>query len=77
MRIIRYTQHEFHGPDKDCELPLEDLILDIQYFYIFGVIPPLSVINDRLGSGGGDGGMGSGTSWVPFALGESEYDHSE
>ena len=73
MRVIDYTRHEFHAdPERrKAELPL--FLLDIPYLFFEGVIPPLSIINEVLGSGGGDAGMSPGTSWKPFALTEAEY----
>lgn len=41
---------------------------------IFGVIPPLNVLNEILRTGGNNGGMGPGTTWEPFVVTELEYD---
>lgn len=49
-------------------------MLDIPYLLMFGVIPPVHVMNEILRSGGWDGGMGPGTSWPPFEISQTEYD---
>lgn len=71
--MIKYTRHEFHASDQNGEAPLEVFLLDIPYLLMYGVIPPLPVINEILKSGGGDGGMSPGTSWEPFTITETEY----
>jgi hypothetical protein len=73
MRTIEYTRHEFHaGPERrKAELPF--FALDVPYLFFEGIIPPLSVLNEVLRTGGGDGGMSPGASWKPFVLQETEY----
>jgi hypothetical protein len=47
--------------------------LDIPYFGACGIFPPLHLLNQYLGFGGGDGGMGPGASWAPFEIGPTDY----
>lgn len=75
MQRIKYNRHEFHQnkPEKREEI-LPAFLLDIPYLLYYGVIPSRSVINSVLLNGGGDGGMGPGTSWEPFEISEEEYE---
>ena len=73
-RTVRYTRHEFQALPEDREAPLIVFIFDIPYFGACGVFPPFHLLNWRLSTGGGDGGMSPGASWVPFQLSQAEYD---
>jgi hypothetical protein len=73
MREIKYTAWEFHHDPMKRSAPLPYFLLDIPYLFITGTIPPLAIINSILSKGGGDGGMGPGTSWEPFTMTEAEY----
>lgn len=70
---IRYRLHGGAKPEKK-EGPLIDLIYDIPYLDVCGILPPLHLLNERLLSGGGDGGMSPGASWEPFEVSQAEYD---
>jgi hypothetical protein len=72
-RIVKYVRHEFHGDDEPCEGPLLHLVYDIPNLDALGVFPPLHILNGKLSSGGGDGGMSPGASWEPFIITATEY----
>jgi hypothetical protein len=74
MRKLDYWRHEFHSSEPEprkAELPF--FLLDIPYLFFEGIIPPLSVVNSVLRTGGGDAGMSPGTSWEPFVVTDREY----
>ena len=71
---INYTRHEFHYPPEDVNGDLLVLVYDIPYFGACGVFPPLHVANQIFSSGGGDGGMSPGASWIPFTIDRKQYD---
>lgn len=73
MRRVKYQQHEFHSDLVDREAPISTLVYDIPHFGACGIFPPRHIVNQIFSSGGGDGGMSSGTSWVPFEITEKEY----
>lgn len=72
-RVVKWVRHEFHGDDEGREGPLLYFVYDIPYFSGCGLFPPLQIINQIFGRGGGDGGMGPGASWQPFTIGAEEY----
>ena len=74
MRTVSYERLEFHqdGPEQR-EAPLAEFVLDVPYLVMFGVIPPLHVLNEVLSGGGGDAGMSPGARWDPFAIDDDEY----
>ncbi len=74
MRRIKYKRYEFHQNEpKKKEEFLHVFLLDIPYLLYYGVIPSRGVINEVLLKGGGDGGLGPGTSWETFEISEEEY----
>ena len=74
MRTVSYERFEFHqdGPEQRTA-PLTEFALDVPYLIMFGVIPPLRVLNEVLARGGGDAGMGPGAGWEPFSIDDEEY----
>lgn len=75
MRTVTYKTYWSYLGSAKKEGTLLDLVLDI--FYLMqntGVIPPLVVLNQVLKTGGGNGGMGPGTSWRRFQIKEAEYE---
>jgi hypothetical protein len=72
-RNVLYLRHEFRFDPEPREAPLWAFFYDIPYLAACGIFPPRHLLNFRLGSGGGDGGMGPGASWEPFELSEAEY----
>lgn len=72
-RRIQYFRHEFRYEPEAREAPLSAFLFDIPNLGACGVFPPLHLLNQRLRSGGGDGGMSPGASWEPFEITEAEY----
>jgi hypothetical protein len=74
MRVLEYVV--LHGVG-DGETPAQgtvaQLLLDIPYLIVGGLIPPLPVLNEVLDSGIADAGMSGGCRWEPFRLSESEF----
>jgi hypothetical protein len=73
LKDIEYTRHDFHHEPENRKTALRYFVLDVPYLLAFGVIPPLSIMNRTLKSGGGQGGMGPGATWKPFTLTDEEY----
>ena len=75
MREVSYKTHwSYAGAGVKHKAPLSEFVPDILYLMgSSGVIPPLHVLNEVLLSGGGNGGMGPGTSWRRFSIKEAEY----
>jgi len=75
MRTLQYYELAAFGPERfPKEADLLQFILDIPYLLVFGLIPPISVLNDILRSGLDDAGMSGGCEWEPFEVGPEEYD---
>ncbi len=70
---IRYRLHGGNKPEKK-EGTLLDLVYDIPYLDAVGILPPLHLLNERLRTGGGDGGMSPGASWEPFEISAADYE---
>lgn len=70
---IEYTRHEHRLEPVNVKENLLSFVYDIPYFGACGVFPPIQVINQRFAYGGGDGGMGPGTSWDPFQIDQKAY----
>jgi hypothetical protein len=75
MRSKTYKTHwSYLGPAIKRRELMIDFVLDILYLMEDdGIVPPLHVLNEVLEGGGGNGGMGPGTSWRPFKMKEEEY----
>jgi len=75
VRSKTYRTHwSYLGPAIKHRELMVDFVLDILYLMEDdGIIPPLHVLNEVLEGGGGNGGMGPGTSWRPFKMKEDEY----
>ena len=73
MRTVRYAQTEFRHPGKEVETDLFSFLYDLPYVFIYGVFPPLPVLNEVLMMGGVGGGMSPGAEWEPFSISQSEY----
>lgn len=71
---VSYFRHEIHREPEQRTAPLWAFLFDIPYLAPCNVFPPPHLLNDRLMTGGGDGGMGPGASWTPFTLTQREYD---
>lgn len=77
MKAITYRQVPPTGPDDSFEFEMgsiADLVRSIPYLLVFDLIPPMSVMNEVLGSGGYDAGMSGGCVWKSFAITEVEYE---
>ena len=72
-RVVPYWRHEFRFDPEPREAPLWAFLFDIPYFPACDVFPPRHILNSRLRSGGGDGGMSPGASWEPFEISNEEY----
>jgi hypothetical protein len=72
-RSVQYLRHEFRYEPELRRAPLTAFIFDIPYMGACGIFPPMHLLNWKLSTGGGDGGMSPGASWTPFQLGEREY----
>jgi hypothetical protein len=72
-RTVAYRRHEFRYEPEGREAPLWAFLFDIPYLGACGIFPPLHLLNQLLGLGGGDGGMGPGASWAPFEIGPADY----
>lgn len=59
-------------------VPLDEFLLNTPVFLyelkMFGVIPPLHILNDRFLSGSYDAGMGGACEWKSFQLTQEEYE---
>jgi hypothetical protein len=77
MSELKAVKYYLHEPGYQYPVPREESLLVFIYsiprFAVCGIFPPLHVANHILMSGGGDGGMGPGTSWSPFELSRDEY----
>jgi hypothetical protein len=75
MRLVDYQRFYFSsGPPEERNGSLAQLILDMPYCMIFGVVPPLNVLNEYLNSGGMLGGIRPGIKFKPFEITGIEYD---
>lgn len=70
---FKYTRHEYHHLPEQVKGRLLTFVYDIPYFGACGVFPPFQIANQIFSSGGGDGGMSPGTSWVPFQITKITY----
>jgi hypothetical protein len=74
MRMVKYQRHE---PGIDVvghrHAPLSTFVYDVPYLGACGVFPPRHLLNQKLRTGGSQGGMGPGATWEPFEVSESEY----
>jgi hypothetical protein len=75
MRTLQYYELTAFGPEKlPKEADLLRFVLDIPYLFVFGLIPPICVLNDVFRSGLADAGMSGGCGWEPFQVDSEEYD---
>lgn len=75
MRLRVYkTYWSYNGIPIKRKGTLADLVFDIPYLLVFGVIPPFAILDQTLRSGGDNGGMGPGTAWRPFEITQTQYD---
>ena len=76
--LMRSVDYILLPPVGSQETPVRgsvaDLLRDIPYLLIGGLIPPLPVANEVLGSGLDDAGMSGGCRWEPLELSEREFD---
>ena len=52
---------------------IADLLLDIPYFFLTRIIPPIPVVNEVLQKGVSDAGMSGGCKWKPLQLDAASY----
>jgi len=70
---IHYKRHEFHGEPEERNASLSVFVYDIPYFGACGIFPPLHILNQILKTGGSEGGMSPGATWLPFTLDDRTY----
>jgi len=76
MRDITYRYLPPVGsrePSDPVTKSLADFVQNIPYFLTFGLIPPLSVMNEEFDTGEHDAGMSGGCVWEPFGIDEEAY----
>jgi hypothetical protein len=74
MRVFEYVCYGGTGGERMTRRgTVVQLLLDIPYLIVGGLIPPLPVINDVLGKGERDAGMSGGCTWEPFLLSAVEF----
>jgi hypothetical protein len=62
------------GPGSfSTEGSVADLLMDIPYFFIAKIIPPIDVVNEVLQKGVLDAGMSGGCKWKPVQLDAASY----
>ena len=80
MKDIRFKNYAATGPREAQweHAPLDVFLLTTPMFVyalsVFGVIPPLHVINEIMLLGEHDAGMGGGAEWKPFEITKDEYE---
>ena len=80
MRDIRFKNFAATSPRKATwqHSTLDEFLLISPLFVyelkVFGVIPPLHVINEKLSKGNYDAGMGGCSEWKPFEITKEEYE---
>lgn len=74
MKVITYQRHEHTWPGpEERTASLDVFVYDVPYLAACAVFPPFHLLNERLMSGGSQGGMSPGATWEPFRLTEEEY----
>lgn len=79
MRDIRFKNYAASNPGEAQweHAPLDVFLLSTPMFVyelsLFGVIPPIHVLNEIMSLGKHDAGMGGGAEWKPFKITEEEY----
>ena len=74
MRRIAYVNLPAFGPgEQPTQGSLADLVRDIPYLLVAGMIPPLPVVNEMLRRGECDAGMSGGCRWPPMELSSAEF----
>jgi len=71
---IEYVRHEFNGEPENQRAELSTFVYDIPYFGACGIFPPYHIINEIFMTGGSQGGMSPGATWLPFEIEREEYD---
>ncbi len=74
ISTIRYTRHEFHHLSEVREASLAVFCYDVPYLIVFNIFPPLPILNQLFMTGGSQGGMSPGATWIPFQINSAEYD---
>jgi hypothetical protein len=72
-RNVEYVRHEFRHPPERVSASLLAFVYDVPYLAACGVLPPLDLLNERLLSGGEEGGMTPGATGEPFQVSSDEY----
>lgn len=74
MRILEYVVLPgVGGGETAVQGTVAQLLLDIPYLIVGGLIPPLPVLNEVLDRGLADAGMSGGCRWEPFRLSAPEF----
>jgi hypothetical protein len=74
MRVLEYVVLPGVGGEETAlRGTVAQLLLDIPYLIVGGLIPPLPVLNQVLDRGSADAGMSGGCRWEPFSLSEPEF----
>jgi hypothetical protein len=72
MRTVDYVRRGF-GTDESAHGSVADLVCDIPYLIVAGLVPPLAVVNEILRRGEVHAGMSGGCVWPPFELSPAEF----
>ena len=73
MNAVRYNVSSGAGPEAARIGSVADLVGEIPYLLVWGVLPPRRVLNAVLRSGESDAGLGGGCRWRPFEVCAEEY----
>jgi len=74
MRVLEYVVLAgVGGGETAVRGTVVQLLLDIPYLIVGGLIPPLPVLNEVIDRGIADAGMSGGCRWEPFRLSEPEF----
>ncbi len=80
MRDIKFKNHPGTGPRNTSweYASLDQFLLKTPLFFyelcVFGVAPPIHILNEKLKTGTYDAGMGGGCDWKPFEIDPIEYE---
>ena len=73
MIAVRYNVSSGAGFEATRIGSVADLVREIPYLLVWGVLPPRRVLNAVLRSGNCDAGMGGGCCWEPFDVSTREH----